>query len=158
MQVDQFYQSRQADWKTLTQLLERSQNDLHRLSSDEIQALGRLYRAATSDLALAQRDFPNHRVTQYLNQLVAQAHAVIYRGEPLALKRILRFATTGFPRAYREALPFIVVAALSFIIPALISGFSTNWRPEAARWLMPAGAQSAIEMIERQELWTNIPI
>src|SRR5262245_19908934 len=122
MQADQFYQSRQDDWKTLTRLLERSRNDLSRLSSEEIQLLGRLYRAATSDLALAQRDFPNHRVTLYLNQLVAQAHAVIYRSEPLALNRLFRFVTTGFPRAYREALPFILVAALSFITPALISG------------------------------------
>lgn len=158
MQVDQFYQSRQADWKLLTELLARSQQDIHRLSPEDINTLGRLYRAATSDLALAQRDFPDHRVTTYLNQLVARAHAVVYRSEPLALNRILRFATTGFPRAYREMLPFILVAALLFIIPALAAGLGTAWQPETARWMLPVGAQHLITAIERQELWTDIPI
>ena len=103
MQANQFYQSRQADWKMLTTLLDRGQSGLNKLTPEEINDLGRLYRAATSDLALAQRDFPGDRVTIYLNQLVARAHAVIYRSEPLALNRLGRFVTTTFPRTYREA-------------------------------------------------------
>jgi uncharacterized membrane protein SpoIIM required for sporulation len=158
MQPDQFYQSRQGDWKALTQLLDRSQQDLSQLSPQEIQTLGRLYRAATSDLALAQRDFPQSRVTLYLNQLVARAHAVVYRSEPLALNRILRFATHGFPQSYREALPFILVSALALIIPALLSGLGTHWQPDTARWLMPAEFQHNIGLIERRELWTDIPV
>ena len=158
MKADEFYQSRRADWQVLTELLNKGQNDPHQLTPDDINALGRLYRAATSDLALAQRDFPNHRVTIYLNQLVAQAHAVIYRSEPLALKRLWRFATTGFPQVYRETLVFTLIAALMFIIPALGSGLGTAWQPEAAHWLLPPGAQHLIADIERQELWTNIPI
>jgi uncharacterized membrane protein SpoIIM required for sporulation len=158
MQVDKFYQSRQADWLALTKLLDRSQSDIHHLSPDDINTLGRLYRAATSDLALAQRDFPSHRVTAYLNQLVARAHAVVYRSEPLALNRLWQFVTSGFPAVYREAFRFTLVAALLFIIPALVAGLGTAWQPETARWLLPAGAQDLISTIERQELWTNIPI
>ena len=158
MRVDQFYESRQADWKALAQLLDRGQGGIHRFSPEDIDALGRLYRAATSDLALAQRDFPGHRVTVYLNQLVARAHAVVYRGEPMARNRLLRFATTGFPRAYRQTLPFTLIAALLFILPALAAGLSAAWQPEAARWLLPAEVQRLIPDIERQELWTEIPI
>jgi uncharacterized membrane protein SpoIIM required for sporulation len=158
MQADQFYQTRQTDWKTLTELLDRSQNDLRKLSPDQVNTLGRLYRAVTSDLALAQRDFPDHRVTIYLNQLVSRAHAVVYRSEPLALNRLIRFVTTGFPRTYRETFPFILVATLLFIIPALAAGLGTAWQPETARWLLPARAQNLISSIEKQELWTNIPI
>jgi uncharacterized membrane protein SpoIIM required for sporulation len=158
MQVDKFYQSRQADWQNLTKLLDRSQNDMHQLPPDDINTLGRLYRAATSDLALAQRDFPNHRVTEYLNQLVAQAHAVIYQSEPLALKRLWRFAASGFPRVYRETFSFTMVAALLFIIPAVLAGVVIAWQPETARWLLPVGAQELIADMERQQLWTNIPV
>lgn len=142
----------------LTQLLDRSQGDMHQLSPEEINALGRLYRAATSDLALAQRDFPQHRVTLYLNQLVARAHAILYRTEPLALSRLWRFVTSGFPSVYRETLPFIVVAALLFIIPAILAGIGTFWQPETARWLLPAEVQSLIPSIEKKELWTDIAI
>lgn len=155
MQADKFYQSRQADWQALSELLER---DVNRLSPEDIQQLGRLYRAAASDLALAQRDFPRRRVTAYLNQLVGRAHARLYRGEPLALKRLVRFATADFPRLYRETMPFTLTAALLFILPALIAAFSAAWQPETAKWLLPVGAQGLIESIERQELWTDIPV
>ena len=158
MQADQFHQARQADWKLLTQLLDRSQGNIHKLSPEDINTLGRLYRAVTSDLALAQRDFPRHRVTIYLNQLVARAHAVIYRREPFAMKRLLHFITTGFPHVYRQTLPFTLVAALLFIIPAVAAGLSAAWQPETARWLLPAEVQRLIPTIEKRELWTTIPI
>jgi uncharacterized membrane protein SpoIIM required for sporulation len=158
MRADQLLESRQADWKTLSQLLDRCRGGVHRLSSEEIETLGNLYRAATSDLALAQRDFPGHRVTIYLNQLVGRAHAVIYRGEPLARRRLVSFVKAGLPRAFRRAFPFVLVAALSFILPALLAGLGAAWQPKAARWLLPAEVQRLIPMIEKQELWTDIPI
>jgi len=158
MQADPFYQSRQSDWQALTSLLDRAQNSGAQLSQDEINQLGRLYRAATSDLAVAQRDFPNQRVAAYLNQLVARAHAVIYRGEPLAIQRLIRFVTRGFPRAFRETLPFTLVAALLFIIPAVAAGISTAWQPASAQWLLPVEVQRLIPTIERRELWTDIAV
>jgi len=158
MRVDKFYESRQTEWRKLSDLLDRSQNGVQQLAPEELDSLSRLYRAATSDLALAQRDFPQHQVTHYLNQLVARAHALVYRGEPVAYNRLLRFATTGFPRAFREALPFIMVAALLFLLPAVAAAVSTALNPPAARWLLPAETQNLIPMIERQELWTDIPI
>jgi uncharacterized membrane protein SpoIIM required for sporulation len=157
MDAQQFYQSRQADWQALTQLLDRSQRGLAALAPDELDRMGALYRLATSDLALAQRDFPDQRVTAYLNQLVARAHAVIYQSQPLAVSRLWAFAARGYPRAYREALPFILTAMALLIIPALAAGLSTAWQPDSARWLLPAEVQSLIPSIERKELWTNIP-
>ena len=74
MNVEKFHQSRQNEWKQLTELLERSQRAIERLSPDEVKTLGKLYRAATSDLAVAQREYPRHRMTAYLNQLVARGH------------------------------------------------------------------------------------
>jgi len=158
MQANQLYLSRQADWQQLTQLLDRSRGGLNKLTPDEVETLGRLYRAATSDLALAQRDFPTDRVTTYLNQLVARTHAVIYRSEPLAANRLKRYVTTTFPRTFRAALPFVAIAALFFILPALAAGLWTNANPEAARWMLPAQVQRLIPMIEQQQLWTEIPI
>ena len=117
MRVDQFYESRRADWEALTRLLDRSQADFYSLSPKDIKELGHLYRVLTSDLALAQRDFPGHRVTLYLNQLMGRARAIVYRGEPMAGSRLLRFITTGFPRVYRQALPFTLIATLLFILP-----------------------------------------
>ena len=120
--------------------------------------LGALYRLATSDLALAQRDYPDQRVTQYLNQLVARAHAMVYQTQPLAAGRLWAFAARGFPRAYRQAFPFILASLALLLLPALAAGLATAWQPAAARWLLPADAQSLIPSIEQKQLWTNIPV
>jgi uncharacterized membrane protein SpoIIM required for sporulation len=158
MDAEQLLQSRRTNWQQLSDLLDRSQAGLHQLSPEAINQLGSLYRAAASDLALAQRDFPEHQVTTYLNQLVGRGHAVVYRGEPMAKQRFLHFVRVSFPRTYRELGLFILAAALFLIVPAVLAGLATAWRPEASTWLLPAEVQGLIPIIENQELWTDIPI
>ncbi|MCP4421098.1 MAG: stage II sporulation protein M [Chloroflexi bacterium] len=158
MNAEQFYRSRQADWQQLTTLLDKSQQKMSQLNPEEVQKMGLLYRSITSDLALAQREFPRHQVTTFLNQLVARGHSTIYQGEPLAVRRLKHYLLVGFPATFRESLPFFVTAALLIIIPAIIAGFLTNWQPDASNWLLPASVQELRPLIEDQELWTNIPI
>ncbi len=158
MNVDEFYQSRRQEWELLSTLLERAQKDARRLSTADIEKLASLYRAASSDLALARRDFPRHRVTQYLNQIVARTHSVLYQGEPLAWNRIVNFALRGFPRLFRETFIFTLIGFLLFAIPALIAGTVTAASPQAAVWLLPAEVQDLIPIIEEQKLWIDIPV
>ncbi|MBI5954288.1 MAG: stage II sporulation protein M [Chloroflexi bacterium] len=158
MNPDEFYQSRRQEWELLSNLVENGRNDIHRLSPQDIEKLASLHRAASSDLALAKRDFPRHRITQYLNQLVARTHGVLYQGEPLAWNRIRSFALVGFPQLFRETLLFTLAAFLIFTIPAVVSGFHVAVSPSTARWYLPAGMQDVIPMIEDKELWTDIPI
>ncbi len=63
MNLDTFLEQRRPHWQELETLLNRTRTHLRGLSAQELAALGRLYQAATADLALAQRDFPNQRVT-----------------------------------------------------------------------------------------------
>jgi len=158
MRTNEFYQSRKNDWEALSHLLDISQKDMRRLSEAQVREAARLYRAVTSDLALAQRDFPRSDVTAYLNQLVARAHAIVYRSEPLALRRLWHFARTGFPRLYRETWAFTFIAALLFILPAIGSGVATFLQPKTANLLLPPGAQSLISTVEDKKLWINIPV
>lgn len=159
MNTDEFYQSRQAYWQTLDSLVQKAHSSVQQLSPEEIRQLGQLYRAATSDLAYAQREFPRQRVTVFLNQLVGRAHAAIYRGEPLDTRRLLDFVARGFPRAFRETLPFTLAAFLLFMIPALSTGVFLARSPEAAQWLLPEELQQQlIPVMEEKELWTNIPV
>jgi uncharacterized membrane protein SpoIIM required for sporulation len=76
----------------------------------------------------------------------------------MALNRLWRFVTTGFPQAYRDALPFIVAAALLFIIPGLLAGLGIFLQPGTALWLLPVEVQELMPGLERQELWTDISI
>lgn len=158
MDSNQLYQSHQTFWKTLSDLLVRAERDIRQLSPQEIERMGQLYRVATSDLALAQRDFPRHPVTKYLNQLVAQGHAVIYRSEPLVGNRLRKFVLQDFPRVYREMLPFTLTATLLFWLPALLAFFVILAQPDTSRWLLPQQAQDLRATIEEGKLWTDIPL
>src|SRR5512147_2244096 len=140
MRVDEFYQSRKGDWETLSKLLDQGQKDMRWLSELQVRDMAHLYRATTSDLALAKRDFPRNEVTVYLNQLVARAHAVVYRSEPLAWRRFWHFATVGFPRLFRETGIFTFIAAMFFILPGVASGVVTYLKPEYATLLLPPEA------------------
>jgi len=158
MLPDELYQSRKGDWLTLTQLLSRGERQIRHLNAEEIQTLGRLYRAAASDLAIAQRDFPRHPVTTYLNQLVARAHTLLYRNEPAAFHRLWRYITAGFPRLYRQTFRYTLAAMLLLIIPALVAGLGTAWKPDASSWLLPDEVQQLKSYIEQQELWIDISV
>jgi uncharacterized membrane protein SpoIIM required for sporulation len=158
MNSDEFYQSRKQEWERLDQLVELGRKDIRKLGPQDIERLASLYRAVTSDLALAKRDFPHQHVTRSLNQLVAGAHAILYQGEPLAFNRLAEFAGRGFPRLFRETLLFTAAAFLLFTLPALIAGVSIAAEPRLAQWLLPAQVQDVIPMVEQRELWVHIPI
>jgi uncharacterized membrane protein SpoIIM required for sporulation len=156
MNVDEFYQSRKREWESLSELLERAQKDPQRLSPSDVERLASLYRAASSDLALAKRDFPRHRISHFLNQLVARAHAILYQGEPLVWKTLAAFASGGFPRLFRETFTFTLTAFLMFTLPGLFAGFAVASSPDSALWLLPAEVQQLIPIVEDKELWIDI--
>ncbi len=158
MNSNAFYQSRRQDWELLGRLVERAGHDVRRLSSEDIERLASLYRATASDLALAKRDFPRHPVTQYLNQLVARAHSILYQGEPLAFNKLRDFVTAGFPRLFRQTFIFTFISFLMFALPALAAGLSIAVSPASAQWLLPADAQALIPQVQDKKLWVDIPI
>ncbi len=158
MNSEEFYQSRKREWELLSSLVERADRDIRSLALADVERLASLYRAVSSDLALAKRDFPHRDVTKYLNRLVARAHAILYQGEPFALNRMIEFAARGFPRLFRETLVFTLAAFLMFAIPAIAAGVSIAASPRSAQWFLPAEAQEVIPMVENNELWIDIPV
>src|SRR4029077_9367507 len=102
----------------------RARGRVARLSADEVLELGRLYRATTSDLAIARRDFPRDVATERLNDLVAAAHALVYSEAPTSGRRLRRFLFNELPATVRAQLRwtgasfalFLVFAIATFLI------------------------------------------
>jgi hypothetical protein len=95
MLADDFIAIRKGGWERLTALLDKTRlGGLASLSAEDLLELGRLYRTATSDLAVARRDFAGHRVIEYLNGLVARAHGTIYQSRSAGLRGLWAFFTT----------------------------------------------------------------
>lgn len=156
MNVDTFLTERRPAWEQLETLLTATKTNIRRLSPQELADLGRLYRSATSDLALAQRDFPNQRVTHYLNGLVSRAHAQIYQEEPLRRRALQHFYRHTFPLLYRALLPYTSLCFGVFVIGALLAFFIT-WRyPDTIYVFAGAGVEELVRKVEAGELWTDI--
>jgi uncharacterized membrane protein SpoIIM required for sporulation len=156
MTPDEFVLKRHSAWRELESLLGRADQRLSDLTETELAALGKLYRQATSDLALAQRDYPADRVTRYLNQLVARAHPIIYRRRATNRRQFVTFYTTTFPRIYRRLWPYTLASLLLFALPALFA-FLAVWRqPDFITSLVGSGIQGLVERVEAGEMWTEI--
>jgi uncharacterized membrane protein SpoIIM required for sporulation len=146
MQSDELIRQRQREWERLEYLLQRIERDrVSALSQAELVEFGQLYRRAASDLAIAQRDFPQNDVTAYLNQLMGRAHPVVYRGEPLVWRRLKRFYRYSLPQLYREVFPFVAAAALLLFVPWVVAGVVVYFNPPAANYVLPPYLVADIE-------------
>jgi len=147
--VDRFVEDRRARWSRLATLVESAQGRVTRLGADDTLELGRLYRATTSDLAIAQRDFKRDAVAERLNDLVAAAHAIVYSEAPASRGRIWRLVSREIPQSARASLPYTLAAFLLVLVPAVVT--------LVAGLLSPDVAASALPQAERDELVRRVP-
>jgi uncharacterized membrane protein SpoIIM required for sporulation len=152
MLAEDFISRKRGSWERLSQLLTRAERGLSELSADELQELGRLYRQATSDLAVARRDFATHPLNQYLNGLVARGHSEVYRSKSARGRQFLRFFTHDFPRAWRATWPYSLAAFLMFFLPSVLAFALTYRDPQIAPFLVP-GVEDVLSDIQAGEEW-----
>jgi len=148
MPIDEraFINKKRANWERLSLIVERSKNGgLKRLSKQELPALGSLYRRAAADLAYARQQGANPNLVLYLNELVGNAHGVIYLEESGGLSRIWRFLAYGLPAVLRRRMPFILVAILLTIIGAFGTYGLIRADQRYAAIFVPAGMESSFD-------------
>jgi uncharacterized membrane protein SpoIIM required for sporulation len=152
--LSHFTASRQAGWAELERLLARSEgNGLRRFGASDIEALARAYRLVVSDLAVAQRDFPDDQLTVWLNGLAARAHLRLYRAPAGSWTTIGSFFWTDFARRFRAARNYLLVSALLLFVPAALA-FLGAWLDQTLRdALVPARMR---QVMEQGHTWTDI--
>ena len=136
--IDRFVEDHLGRWSRLADLVTSAAGRVDRLKADEVLELGRLYRAATGDLAIAQRDFPQDIVSSELNDLVAGAHALVYSEAPTSGRRLRRFLLGDIPATVRANTRFIAVSAILLFGPALVAFAAGLLSPDVAAGALPA--------------------
>jgi uncharacterized membrane protein SpoIIM required for sporulation len=134
--LERFARERGADWRALEDALARARGRPERLGAEGVLELGRLYRAAAADVALARRLFPGDPLTGRLEALLARARQAVYadagrRRAPGA------FVTQGYWRLVADRRLALAVAAVLFFGGA---AFALVWGivdPDAAAGLVP---------------------
>ena len=119
-------------------MLARSEGSgLRSFEARDIEALGRTYRQVVSDLAIAQRDFPDDQLTVWLNALAARAHLRLYRAPPPSWQRFGAFFWTDFARRFRQAGGYLLLAAALMFGPALAAYGGALLDPTLREALVP---------------------
>ncbi|TME61881.1 MAG: stage II sporulation protein M [Chloroflexi bacterium] len=152
--VDRFVEDHLGRWSRLADLVSSAAGRVNRLKADEVLELGRLYRAVTGDLAIAQRDFPGDIVTIELNDLVAGAHALVYSEAPTSVRRLRRFIFVDIPGTIRANGRFVIASAILLFGPALVTFVAGLLSPEVAAGALP---QALREEISRRRPGTELP-
>jgi uncharacterized membrane protein SpoIIM required for sporulation len=154
MTVDRFVEDRRARWARLGNLIFEANGRVERLAPDDVLELGRLYRSASSDLAVARRDFALDAATERLNDLVAAAHALVYSEAPTSGRRLRRFVLRELPASVRANSRYTAVSFAAFAIPLLATFAIGLFLPEIAGTALPAETR---QHLAERRLWTDIP-
>jgi uncharacterized membrane protein SpoIIM required for sporulation len=134
-----FVERRAPSWERLEELLSRAgRRGLRALTPEEVSELGRLYRWTTSDLAYAVGRGYGDVLTEYLNRLVARAHAYVYGGAAqTGWRRVGRFYTHTFPREFRRSLSFFAIVTALMVVCAVVGYVVVRNHPSDAFALLP---------------------
>src|SRR2546426_501224 len=154
MTVDRFVEDRRARWARLGNLISEANGRVERLAPSDVLELGRLYRSASSDLAVARRDFALDAATERLNDLVATAHALVYSEAPTSGRRLRRFFLHELPSSVRANSRFTAVSLAAFAIPLLAPFAIGLLLPEIAATALPPETR---QHLAERRLWTDIP-
>lgn len=141
--LDSYIAKHRGEWDALEGAVGRS----YRGSRDgaEVTEMIRLYLRASSHLAEVQSRYHDPALVDYLNGLVARAHAAIYGTEARSTRAALALFGTRYREALHRTVPHIgVVASLLFGI-MLATGVWVSVSPEAQAGVLPPAARDAVE-------------
>ncbi|HNG32319.1 MAG TPA: stage II sporulation protein M [Blastocatellia bacterium] len=151
--AENFIERRKTSWKRLEELIDRvrSVRGLRRLSREEVRELGRSYRRAAADLAIARVESRDQRLVNYLNNLVIRAHGMVYRAESKGVRSIFEFYWHEFPAIFRRTARYTLATFLMFLAIAVVS-FIATWRNDDFADFAYL-SQGTVQQIKKHERW-----
>jgi uncharacterized membrane protein SpoIIM required for sporulation len=142
--LDRFHSTRGARWAELEDLLRHAGGKPERLGPDAVRRIGRLYREAAADLALARRRFPGDPVVPRLERLTVAARQAVYAERSRRLSPV-RFFSRDYWVRVRERPRLLALAALLLIVPGVLGGLWAAEDPGAAIALVPEDFLPTVE-------------
>jgi len=137
MKVERFVRDRVGAWDELSATLDRAGGRPERLGGEQVLSLGRLYRSAAADLAVARRRYPGDPVVARLEVLVHRGRAAVYGRAQGGREGIGEFLARGYWRRVAERPVFLAIAIGLLVVS---SGLGFSWGlddPGAAIGVVP---------------------
>jgi uncharacterized membrane protein SpoIIM required for sporulation len=125
---------------------------LARVPLDVFREGSALYRQTVADLAHARMCFPDHPVVSVLEQLVGQAHSLLYQAGRTRSRSWTEFWRETWPMRVREAARPILLATGIFWASSILGFLLTARNPVLEGFFVSPPMRAAIES---KRLWTE---
>ncbi|HEY9048787.1 MAG TPA: stage II sporulation protein M [Ohtaekwangia sp.] len=127
-----FVKRNQARWQEFEQTLTVPQ----KIKPDK---LAEIFIQITDDLSFARTQYPDSRVTQYLNNLASKIHLEIYKNKREDKNRFVTFWTLEVPQIMYESRRHLLYAFTIFIVAGLMGVVSTLYDDTFVRLILGDG-------------------
>ncbi len=142
MQINQFIKQNRSDWDQLEELTTQLQK---KKTYNIIEEFQHTYQKVARQLSYIQTYFPNEDVTNYLNELVAKAHNVLYQSQQSSWKQAYHFFSSKFVGLLLEQWKAIVIAMLLFFFGGLASFIAVIENPAHLYGILPEAMTQSVE-------------
>jgi uncharacterized membrane protein SpoIIM required for sporulation len=143
--LDSYIARHRPEWQALETAVGQSYRG-PRAGADVTEMI-RLYLRASSHLAEVQSRYHDSALVDYLNGLVARAHAAIYGSEARSFRAGAALFGTRYRLALRRTLPYIAVVAVLLFGVMLTTAAWVAASPEARAGVLPPAARDAAEQV-----------
>jgi uncharacterized membrane protein SpoIIM required for sporulation len=157
MDLDSYIGRHRVEWSRLEQATAGGSRRAKARSGAEISELVRLYLRASSHLAEVQTRYRDPALEEYLNALVARAHASIYSTEARSIGSMAQMFGDRYRRALRRTAPHILVIAALLAAVVLATDLWVAYSAEARAGLLPPAAREAIRRAGSGTVETGVP-
>lgn len=138
MDLDRFISQRQGAWRRLEVTLQQvERSGIDTLTVDRLRELGGLYREACSDFIYARTVLQNDELGDFLNKLVGDAYAAIYRRSWMTPGGVWKWFASGLPATVKRNWGVVLAAWVLLIAGTLGGFFSTLYDREAFYYIVP---------------------
>lgn len=140
-----FVERREPGWKRLGTLCDLAEASPRLMESEQFHELVRLYRRASTDLAIARTRGANPHLIEYLNDLVGRAYALLYREPRPPFGRVIGNAVALAARTVRECRYFVLASILLFVAGASFSFFVQDQVPQTQEIFVPESFRDSFD-------------
>jgi len=148
-----WFEKRKPYWDRLESIVDvSSRRGVAALSIRELQELALFYRQVAADLATVREDPMSRRLADYLNQLLARAHNLIYMGRRSSPRGILLFYRRIFPQVFRNTFDYTAIATALFLAGMLVGFLACLGDPAFQRFFL---GPAMTDTIEHHKMWTH---
>jgi uncharacterized membrane protein SpoIIM required for sporulation len=118
--IDGYIARNEASWRRLDELTRRARRRVSSLTPPEVDELVQRYQQVSAHLSYARTHYRDPTLTARLTRLVAAASGVIYGKRARSLSALQTFFRVSFPAAVWHQRRAIAVAAVLFVLPAVL--------------------------------------